>query len=326
MTTNQTTNPNLPVITPEQTEQKVDTSLVTRLGRLGAFLTARYQRQKNYPALDLTGEQFAADAFREQGAKLTAMAFGSKLASLQGIASKVLSNETQSQLSDVVYDTLATWAQYWAKKELMADKRFAQLAYLDEAQKQQLAADVSNQNRAWATMGGLGGFFGLKGVVLDTAWLMVVSLKSVYQLAMIYNKPLTGKDGVRLAYGVLALADLSAMQEKQVVSIALALVRTALKNAQTTGLKHELKSLGLQYHAGMDVNHIDKIDHYINLDRFNKKWIASLLPVVSVMVMGHYNNQLIEEVLGVAQATFGQLGIEENQKMNIDMVRAEKLS
>ena len=44
-------------------------------------------------------------------------------------------------------------------------------------------------------MGGVTGLAGLPGMLADTIWLLLVSLRTVYQLATVYDKPLTGKQG-----------------------------------------------------------------------------------------------------------------------------------
>lgn len=68
---------------------------------------------------------------------------------------------------------------------------------MNSAERDAFAQDVANQNRALATLGGVAGLAGLKGVVADMAWLLMVSLRTVYQVAAIYDKPLTGKEGVK---------------------------------------------------------------------------------------------------------------------------------
>ncbi|MFP3366391.1 hypothetical protein R0J93_22380, partial [Pseudoalteromonas sp. SIMBA_148] len=80
----------------------------------------------------------------------------------------------------------------------------------------------------------------------DTLWLLLVSLRTVYQIASVYNKPLTGKQGVKMAYELLSSADLSKMQEKQALLAGMGIGKGLLDNAQSSGLHSELKNLGLK--------------------------------------------------------------------------------
>ena len=156
-------------------------------------------------------------------------------------------------------------------------------------------------------MGGLTGLAGLPGLLADTLWLLLVSLRTVYQIAAIYNKPLTGKQGVKMAYELLSSADLSKMQEKQALLAGLGIGKGLLDNAQSRGLHSELKNLGLK---NQNVNYyaeqIDSIASQvgIDLDQINLSWIRRFIPVTAVAIGVHYNSQLIDEVIGVAKATF----------------------
>jgi hypothetical protein len=178
---------------------------------------------------------------------------------------------------------------------------------LDDEERYALATDIANQNRALATIGGLTGLAGLPGLLADTLWLLLVSLRTVYQLGAVYNKPLTGKQGVKMAYELLANADLSKMQEKQALLAGLGIGKGLLDNAQSSGLHNELKNLGLQNKSvNFYAEQVDSIASQvgIDLDQINLSWIRRFLPVTAVIIGMRYNSQLIDEVIGVAQATF----------------------
>lgn len=148
---------------------------------------------------------------------------------------------------------------------------------------------------------------GLPGLLADTLWLLLVSLRTVYQLGAVYNKPLTGKQGVKMAYELLANADLSKMQEKQALLAGLGIGKGLLDNAQSSGLHNELKNLGLQNKSvNFYAEQVDSIASQvgIDLDQINLSWIRRFLPVTAVIIGMRYNSQLIDEVIGVAQATF----------------------
>lgn len=290
--------------------------LFGKLGQVGDILANFYAKSKSYQGVDLSQNDFEADIFRRQtgtlGKSLFANVLGGKAVSAYQLASKFDQKDRLSALSDHLYANIARLAERWAVKSLSKDTRFGELSTLSPADKHALAHDIASQNRLLASMGGVAGFLGLKGVVLDTAWLLLISLKSVYQLSLIYDKPLSDKDGIRLAYGILSSCDLEKLQEKQVIMTALAVGDTLLKNAENTSLTDELKKLAKQYPASYSQK-IDSLGEFVDLDKFNQRWLRRLLPVVSGAVAVHYNNVLLEEVLGVAQATFDDVAFIENK-------------
>lgn len=278
-----------------------------KLGAIGAYAASLYAtKSRTHAAVDLSREDFGEDVFRRQSSQIGRELFGAKGVTAGNLVNKFMPDNKINALSDAIYGKVASWAEAWAKKDLEKDSRFSQLDTLSDFERELLADDISNQNRALATLGGVTGLMGLKGVIVDTAWLLMVSLKSVYQLSLVYGKPLSGKAGVKLAYGILSACDLDKLQEKQVIMTALALGDTVLKNAQTTGLNDELKKLGEKYQNRSYAKQLDELSKYVDLDKFNPKWLHYVLPIGSSVVSAHYNNELIEEVLGVARATFSE--------------------
>ena len=110
-----------------------------------------------------------------------------------------------------------------------------------------------------------------------------------------------------MAYELLSSADLSKMQEKQALLAGMGIGKGLLDNAQSSGLHSELKNLGLK---NKNVNYyaeqIDSIASQvgIDLDQIDLSWVRRFIPITAVAVGVHYNSQLIDEVIGVAQATF----------------------
>ena len=43
-----------------------------------------------------------------------------------------------------------------------------------------------------------------------------------------------------------------------------------------------------------------------NLDKFHPSWLHYICPITAVAIGGYYNNELIDEVLGTALATFAK--------------------
>lgn len=291
--------------------------ITAKLGKLGAYLSGMYgvgkDGNKQYQAVDISQDDFEKDAFHAQGSYLTGKMLGSKAKTVQKVANKVVPQSKFEAVGEAIYNKVAQWSHSWAIKDLQKDERFAALDTLSADEKEAFANDIANQNRALAALGGVTGLIGLKGLLADMAWLLMVSLRTVYQLAEIYDKPLSGTEGIKKAYGVLSGANLDKLQEKQVVLTALALGSTMLANAQTTGVKAQLDSLSARYRESQPyAKQFVDLDKFIDLDKFNPSWLNKLLPLTSVAAATHYNNELIDEVIGTAIASFSD---HNNQKL-----------
>lgn len=282
----------------------------SNLERMGAMIdsvNAKAGKPRQFKALNLGDEDYQQDLFREQTLKATQQLLGTRFATYGKYAKKVVPNSLFESTVDGAFSQIAKLADNWSQIDLPNQHRFAKIASLDDEQRYGLATDIANQNRALATLGGITGLAGLPGLLADTLWLLLVSLRTVYQLAAVYNKPLTGKQGIKMAYELLANADLSKMQEKQALLAGIGIGKGLLDSAQSNGLHNELKNLGLQnkkvnFYAGQ----VDSIASQvgIDLDQINLTWIRRFLPATAVIVGMRYNSQLIDEVIGVAQATF----------------------
>lgn len=280
------------------------------LERMGAMIdsvNAKSGKPRQFKAVNLGDEDYQQDLFREQTLKATQQLLGTRFATYGKYAKKIVPNSLFDSTVDGAFAQIAKLASNWSQIDLPNQHRFANIADLDDEERYALATDIANQNRALATLGGLTGLAGLPGLLADTLWLLLVSLRTVYQLGAIYNKPLTGKQGVKMAYELLASADLSKMQEKQALLAGIGIGKGLLDNAQSNGLHNELKNLGLK---NKNVNfYAEQVDNIasqvgINLDNINLSWVRRFLPATAVIVGMRYNSQLIDEVIGVAQATF----------------------
>lgn len=280
------------------------------LERMGAMIdsvNAKSGKPRQFKAVNLGDEDYQQDLFREQTLKATQQLLGTRFATYGKYAKKVVPNSLFESTVDGAFAQVAKLAANWSQIDLPNQHRFANIASLDNEERYALATDIANQNRALATLGGLTGLAGLPGLLADTLWLLLVSLRTVYQLGAVYNKPLTGKQGVKMAYELLANADLSKMQEKQALLAGLGIGKGLLDNAQSSGLHNELKNLGLQNKSvNFYAEQVDSIASQvgIDLDQINLTWIRKFLPVTAIIVGMRYNSQLIDEVIGVAQATF----------------------
>lgn len=270
-------------------------------------MNAKTSKPRHYKAVNLGDEDYQQDLFREQTLKATQQLLGPRFATYGKYAKKVVPNSFFQSTVDGAFAQVANLASQWSQIDLPNEHRFANIASLDDEERYALATDIANQNRALATMGGLTGLAGLPGLLADTLWLLLVSLRTVYQLGAVYNKPLTGKQGVKMAYELLASADLSKMQEKQALLAGIGIGKGLLDNAQSNGLHNELKNLGLKNkNVNFYAKQVDRLASQVgvDLDQINLTWVRRLLPATAVVIGMRYNSHLIDEVIGVAQATF----------------------
>ncbi|MFZ2844165.1 EcsC family protein [Psychrobacter sp.] len=310
----------------------VGTFTRSNLERMGAMIdsaNAKTGKPRQFKAVNLGDEDYQQDLFREQTLKATQQLLGTRFATYGKYAKKVVPNSLFESTVDGAFAQIAKLAANWSQLDLPNEHRFANIASLDDEERYALATDIANQNRALATIGGLTGLAGLPGLLADTLWLLLVSLRTVYQLGAVYNKPLTGKQGIKMAYELLANADLSKMQEKQALLAGIGVGKGLLDNAQSSGLHNELKNLGLK---NKNVNfYAEQVDNIasqvgIDLDKINLSWIRRFLPATAVIIGMRYNSQLIDEVIGVAQATFAPEAKLANRAITDDSSSEEKVS
>lgn len=280
------------------------------LERVGAFIdsvNAKTGKPRQFKAVDLEAQSDKKDLLREQTLKASQQLLGPRFATYGKYAKKVVPDSVFQQVVDGAFAQVAKLAATWSQLDLPEEQRLAGVKGMDDSQRYALATDIANQNRALATLGGVTGLAGLPGMLADTLWLLLVSLRTVYQMAAVYDQPLTGKQGVRIAYEMLSNADLSKMQEKQALLAGIGVAKGLLDNANQQGLRNELKNVGVQNQSiGYYAEQVDKIAEQFNLDldQINLGWMTKFLPVTAVAIGMHYNSHLIEEVIGVAQATF----------------------
>lgn len=274
-------------------------------------LNAKTMKTSKYQAVnlaDVDSNPSKEDLFRQSTVKASQDLIGQRFSRYGKYAKKVVPNSMVQKAMDSAFMQIAKLASAWSQTDLPDSYRFAGINQLDEQQRKALATEIANQNRALAALGGVSGLAGLAGMLADSLWLLLVSLRTVYQIAAVYDKPLTGAQGIKMAYDVLSHADLSKMQEKQTLLAGLGVAKGLLDAADHEGLRREFSNMGVaNSNISYYVDQVDKISEHFNLDvdNVNLSWLTKLLPLSSMMIGIYYNNHLIDQVIGVAQATFG---------------------
>lgn len=237
------------------------------LGSLIESFNIKRETPHKFHAADLSVDK--ANLFRNQTISTSAQLVGNRFASYGKYIKKVVPDSTFEKAVDAIFSQIAHLAANWSQLDLNQEQRLNS-QHLSDIDRHTLARDIANQNRALATLGGLTGLAGLPGMLADTLWLLLVSLRTTYQLAAVYDQPLIGKEGINKAYAVIAASNLSKMQEKQAILAGLSVAGKMVDNAEQNGLHHELKN---QAFAGGSVSYyaeqIDLLIEKMNLDLDN---------------------------------------------------------
>lgn len=282
-----------------------------RFGSLLDSINAKSGKASQFKSVDLSQYKSsnASNLLSQQTLKTSQQLMGSRFTTYSKYAKKVVPDSIFEKASDTVFSQVAKLARTWSEIDLPNDHRFDGIQDLTDHERNVLAKDIANQNRALAALGGVSGLAGLPGMLADTLWLLLVSLRAVYQLATVYDKPLTGKQGVKMAYAVLGNADLSKMQEKQTLLAALGVAKGLVDSTETKSLREEVSNgIGvatpsIKFYAEQVDKLADQFD--FDLNDLNLNWLSKILPVAAVATTVHYNSHLIDQVIGVAKATFG---------------------
>lgn len=289
-----------------------------------------FAQSQTYQSIDLTqfspqsDNSFTANknAFHEHIPKLSKRLFGStKFGQFGTLAGKTVSPETVEKFSDKSFLQIGKFAQAWAEKDLNNDQRFNDKS-LNINERHALAQAIAHRNRALVAVGSVSNVAGLVGMLGDTVWLLAVALRSIFQLASIYDKPLTGKAGIQIAYEILSKADLNKLQEKQTLLAGIGVMESVIdKNGANNPTyqpdkpykkltkfadEEERQQTSMLATAMGYVKHAEQLARKMNfnLQGINLGKLNKVLPITAVGIGASYNNIIIDEVLNIAMATF----------------------
>lgn len=279
--------------------------------------------QQHQANTDPKNYQRSKNAFDKQTPKLSKRLFKtSKIGKYSLFVEKIAPKNSLEKLLHLSLNRLATTAQSWASFDLKHDERFH--AGLDASERHALAHAIANQNRTLATLGGISNVTGLVGIFVDTLWLLLVSLRSIFQIAEVYDKPLTGNAGVAIAFEILSHIDLEKLQEKQTLLAGLGILdimadnsfeqyqrsqkyqfqytNTGIKSGHFTAEDDDAEPLNLYQNLKQIEEFANQLN--INLQNFNLAFLHKLLPLTAIAIGSAYNSMIIEEVLQATLNTF----------------------
>lgn len=287
--------------------------------KLATFTNNNTLAKDTLTAIDLdaiqAGMQHNKNAFHNQipklSQKLSRKFLGNKLlgktpvVQYTALAGKIVPQRTFDKVTDNAFHKIGQLAQQWADFDLKHDPRFTNPPK-DDSERHALAQSIAHQNRALATFGGVSNLAGLTGILLDTLWLLTVSLRSIFQIAQIYDKPLTGQQGITIAFEILANTDLNKLQEKQTLLAGLGVVE-AVADEGFDAYRIDRSDEDNDYSSVQSIfGKVEDIAHSlnINLGKFNFNFLHKILPLSAVGIGASYNNIIIHEIVTIAIATF----------------------
>lgn len=244
------------------------------------------------------------NAFHEHIPKLSKKLLGkTPFANYTKMANTLIPKNSFDKITEATFSQVGKLAQHWADFDLAKDERFK--SSLIASERQALARNIGDQNRALATLGGLSNVAGLAGILVDTLWLLTVCLRTIFQVGAIYDRPLTGQQGIAVAYEILSKVDLKKLQEKQTLLAGLgifeAMTDQSLEqykeallveddNQSAMGILKKIEAMSTQFN--------------INIENFNLGILHKVIPITAVGLGTTYNNMIINEVIEIAISVF----------------------
>lgn len=244
------------------------------------------------------------NAFHEHIPKLSKKLLGkTPFANYTKMASTFMPKNSFDKITEVTFSQVGKLAQQWADFDLAKDERFK--SALIASERQALARNIGDQNRALATLGGLSNLAGLAGILVDTLWLLTVCLRTIFQIGAIYDRPLTGQQGIAVAYEILSKVDLKKLQEKQTLLAGLGIFEAMTDQS----LEQYKEALLVEDDNQSAMGILKKIEEMstqfnINIEHFNLGILHKVIPITAVGLGTTYNNMIINEVIEIAMSVF----------------------
>lgn len=264
----------------------------------------QYQKYADKANVKVNDNENTVHAFKTQIPKISKKLLGKRFVKISKMVTKVVPDSALDSATDKAFFQVAKLAEQWSRLDVLQKLDNQSFAQFDEQQQKQQARDVANQNRLLAAVGGgVTGFTGLLGLFADLMWLLLVSLRLIYQTAASYHQPLSGMQGIKIAYDVLAQADLTSLQHKQTVLLGMGAANQFIDQSDIQALQG---ALGSGNHTEFFVEQIGQVAEQFNIDlgNINLNWLTKILPIASSVTSAVYSVYVINEVAAAAGAAF----------------------
>lgn len=279
----------------------------------------RRERLNGEPAVTLD----ARDIFKKQLPTLTKQLVGNRLNALGQYVAPLIPIQAVETVTEQLFERAANFAN-----SISATQRIAKRAGVDDifelrtgdvARCDELVLGVVEENRMIAIAeGGLTGASGMIGAVVDLPLALILSLRTVYQVAHCYGFDLQGEEGRALAFEALTHSDLEILADKQGVLLALAGMRTVLESGDLRGVE---RLIGGGNEVAAIGGALNEFAQKLNL-RKPALWLSRTMPVMTGAAGATYNVRLVSSVAASAQKTFRQARLNGEKEALVHIVAA----
>jgi hypothetical protein len=273
----------------------------------GALLAKLADPKPTAPTPDFNQDHYPDPRalFRNQLPALSRQLFGPRLGSASQLVSKFIPLDAVEQWSDQLFDHAARFAAHISPlDEVLALANVndaAALQQLTPSQQADLVEKIMNRNRMLvAAEGALTGWTGLLGAVVDLPAVLIVGLRSIYQIAHCYGVSLASVSGQQTVYRVLSSADLSLITEKQALMLSLTTLQQLIGQGDVAALQG---LVGSATNGAYFQKLTQDLSQALNIN-IRPQLLSHAVPLAASATSAVYNVRLITTIGHMAQLAF----------------------
>ncbi|MDR4886296.1 EcsC family protein [Fredinandcohnia sp. QZ13] len=196
-------------------------------------------------------------------------------------------------------------------------QKIEDLKYMDLKLSDQLSDEVHNWAIGLATTeGGITGFFGLPGALVDVPTIITFALRTIHKIGLCYGYDCKNEDDKKFVLGILAASGANSVEEKTAAILA-------LKSVQNTIAKQTWKKMAetaAQQPLGREaaILAVKNLAKQLGVNITKRKALQAI-PIIGALVGASSNGWYIKDVGWAARRAFQERWLMENGKI-IDMV------
>ncbi|MGD6844671.1 EcsC family protein [Bacillus infantis] len=183
-----------------------------------------------------------------------------------------------------------------------------------------LSDDLANEVHNWAiglatTEGGIAGFFGLPGTVVDVPTIITFSLRTIHKIGLCYGYDCKTEEDKRFVLGILAASGANSVEEKTAAILALKSIQNTI--TKQTWKKMAEKAAQQPFSREAAIIAVKNLAKQLGIN-ISKRKALQALPVIGLVVGASSNGWFIKDVGWAARRAFQERWLIENEKI-IDM-------
>lgn len=190
----------------------------------------------------------------------------------------------------------------------LQDLKFKDLALSDH-----LADEVHNWAIGLATAeGGVAGFFGLLGALVDVPTIITFALRTVHKIGLCYGYECKTEEDKRFILSILAASGANSVEEKTAAILALKSVQNTI--AKQTWKKISEKAAQQPFGQEAAILAIKNLAKQLGVN-ISKRKALQAIPVIGSIVGASFNGWYIKDVGWAARRAFQERWLIENSKI-----------